>query len=344
MRILVIGGTRFMGPHVVRQLHQRGHELILFHRGQTDPALPPEVRRITGDRRRLQEYAEVLRHLEPDVILDMICMVESDAQAVIDLFSGRAGRLVVASSADVYRNFGGLIGTESGEPIPAPMNEEAPLRTRLYPYRGEQARGPDDPMQWRDDYDKIPIERLVLENAALPGTILRLPMVWGPGDGQRRLLPYLKRMDDGRPAILLGTQQSQWRTSRGYVENVAAAIALAVLDPRAQGRLYNVADEPVLTEAEWVRAIGVAAGWSGEIAILPDELLPTGADYRYHLALETSRIRNELGYREPVGLAEGLARTIAWDRQNPPGQMDPAAFDYAKEEALLAQWQRGSNS
>ena len=60
-------------------------------------------------------------------------------------------------------------------------------------------------------------------------------MVHGPRDYQHRLFPYLKRMDDGRPAIVLDEDRARMRVTRGYVEDVAAAIALAATDPRASG-------------------------------------------------------------------------------------------------------------
>ena len=64
--------------------------------------------------------------------------------------------------------------------------------------------------------------------AGLPGTVLRLPTVYGPGDYQHRLFEYLKRMDDGRPAIPLGEGVASWRWTHGYVEDVALAVVLAV--------------------------------------------------------------------------------------------------------------------
>lgn len=73
-----------------------------------------------------------------------------------------------------------------------------------------------------DAYDKILVERAVMGDADPVGTILRLPMVYGPGDPQHRLFQYLKRMDDRRPAILMDEGAAGWRWSRGYVENVAA--------------------------------------------------------------------------------------------------------------------------
>lgn len=317
MRVLILGGTRFIGPPVVRRLVDLDHEVTVFHRGQSEADLPAGVRHLHGDR-RAAGWTAPLAALAPEVVLDMAPLVEADARAVVDVFRGVARRLVALSSADVYRAYGKLLGREAGPPEPVPMPETAPLREHLYPYRGDQDRVVADSERWREDYDKIPVERMVMGEATLPGTVLRLPMVHGPGDYQHRLWPYLKRMDDGRPAILLDETGARWQTARGYVENVAAAIALAVTDERAAGRIFNVADAEITTEAEWVAQIARAAGWHGQIRVLPAGQLPTALDARHHLATDSDRIRRELGYTEPVSRQAGLRAAVAWERANPP--------------------------
>jgi nucleoside-diphosphate-sugar epimerase len=166
--------------------------------------------------------------------------------------------------------------------------------------------------------------------------------VYGPHDYQHRLFYYLKRMDDRRPAILLDEEIARWRWTRGYVENVAVAIALAVTDERASGRIYNVGEGQALTEAEWVHAIGRAAGWTGEVVVVPRERLPRAlcgwgdATLEQDLAVDTTRIRAELGYRETVLRTEALRQTVAWERANPPAEVPPKMFDYVGEDAVLA--------
>jgi nucleoside-diphosphate-sugar epimerase len=221
-----------------------------------------------------------------------------------------------------------------------PLEENAPLREQLYPYRGATPRSQDDPDYWMDDYEKIAVERVYLSAPNLPGTILRLPMVYGPRDDQHRFFDWLKRMEDQRPAILLDERIAPWRWTRGYVENVAAAIALAVVDARATGHTYNVGEVETLTWREWAHKTAQAVGWSGALMMVPPERLParlvSHLDYRQHLQTDSSRIRQELGYAEPVPLDEALIRTIAWERANPPEKIDLERFDYTAEDEVLA--------
>jgi nucleoside-diphosphate-sugar epimerase len=334
MRILIIGGTRFIGPCVVRCLTDAGHDVTLFHRGETEADKTSEVHQIYGDRRDLPSFAAEFKVAAPDVVLDMILYTEEEARVLMRVFKGAARRIVAISSADVYRAYGRLLRLEQGEADPVPLNEDAPLRERLYPYR-EHAEGPDD---FKYHYDKILVERVVMSDAFLPGTVLRLPAVYGPSDPQHRLFDYLKRMDDNRPAILLEDAQSRWRWTRGYVENVADAIALAVTNERAANRIYNVGEMNAFTEADWVRSIGQAAGWNGEVVTLSkdSQTAQLDNDYEHHLITDTSRIRAELGYKERISRQETLRQTINWERANPPAEVNPAQFDYAAEDEALA--------
>ncbi|PYX67505.1 MAG: NAD-dependent dehydratase, partial [Acidobacteria bacterium] len=108
--------------------------------------------------------------------------------------------------------------------------EESALRTKLHVYPPEFLKRLQTVFSWvDDDYDKIPVERTVLGDSSLPGTVLRLPMVYGPGDPLHRFFPVIKRVLDGRGRILFSQDMAAWRAPRGYVENVAAAIALAAV-------------------------------------------------------------------------------------------------------------------
>lgn len=321
MRVLVLGGTRFIGLHVVKQLAQ-GHEVAVFHRGPA-ASLPAGVRQIQGDRRGLAEYAEDFRCFRPEVVVDMIAFTEQDARSLVATFSGLVGRAVVISSGDVYRAYGVFLGLEQGLE-PTPLKEDAPLRQALYVHRAA-ASGPDDLLY---DYEKILVERVVL---AMPTTVLRLPMVYGPGDYQHRLSPYLRRMAERR-AIVLDEGLAGWRCLRGHVENVAAAIVLAVTNPTA-GQAYNVAEPTAYSELEWVTRIAEATRWDGKIVTVPKGRLPVPFNTDQDLVTDSSRIRVELGYTEVVAPAEALRHTVYWERQHLPEQ----PLDYGAEDAVIAE-------
>jgi nucleoside-diphosphate-sugar epimerase len=335
MRVLVIGGTRFIGAHVVRRLSEMGHDVTVFHRGQTEAELPPGVQHIHGERQRLAEFREEFRRMAPDVALDMCAFTEEDGQTAVGGLDGVVPRAVVISSQDVYYNWGVVHGTETGPAYPHLFTEDGPLRQSHYPYR-KYATGADD---HHYHYEKILVEGAFMSSPGLPGTVLRLPMVYGPGDHQHRLFPYLKRMDDQRPVILLDESFARLCCSRGYIEDIAAAIALAVADDRAAGRIYNVGEPESFSEAEWVRRVGRAVGWNGRVVIKPGASHSAEPEDSLDMRMDSTRIRQELGYAELTPPDEALRRTVEWERAHPPVPIDPQAFDYGAEDAALAKLQ-----
>jgi nucleoside-diphosphate-sugar epimerase len=335
MRILVVGGTGFLGPPLVRRLAGMGHDVAVLHRGNARVDLP--AKRIITDRRDLP-------FLRPrvDIIVDLILSSGAQARALMEAYRGIAQRVVAASSIDVYRACGVLHGSEDGPLEPVPLTEDSPLRTKLQTYPPEQIQMLKQVFGWIDDeYDKIPVERAILGDPELPGTVLRLPMMYGPDDRLHRFHPIVKRVVDGRTAIILEESFARWRAPRGYVENVATAIALATVSDRAAGRVYNVAERPSFTELEWSRKIADAAGWRGEFVMLPKEKTPPHllfpGNAAQHWEADSTRIREELGYREPVPVDEAIRRTVEWERANPPAGFTPHRFDYPAEDAALAQ-------
>ena len=161
----------------------------------------------------------------------------------------------------------------------------------------------------------------------------------GPGDAQHRLYSYLRRMDDGRPAILLDETQAVWRWARGYCRGRRATRSPSrSSSEESAGRIFHVACSIGLEEAEWIRPY--RATWSDgrarrrrcrrrsfRVALRVD------VDFRQHYDLDTSRIREELGYAEVVDERTALERTIEWERANPPDEFEA---DYAAEDAALA--------
>jgi len=332
MNILIIGGTRFMGPHLVRRLTGDGHAVTVFHRGETTADLPDTTAEIFGDRDRLSDYANELAAVNPEVVVDMMLRDETQAQQVVDMCTSKVRRLVMASSCDVYRKFGLLIGSEEGEPSAGPLTESSPLRRDRYPYRRHCKDESDKLYQ----YDKIPIEEMMMA-ADFESVILRLPMIYGPHDYQHRLYEYLKRMDDGRPAIILESEAEQMVFPRGFVEDCAHALYLATVRDEAANNLFNVADNRMMTERSWIEAIAKEVKWDGRIHVASKESLPeelrSSLHYGPDISVDSTFIRQKLGFIETVSFEESLRRTIDWERDNPPPT--PHALHYELEDGLI---------
>ena len=329
-----------MGPYVVRDLQGRGHTVAALHRGRRTASLPAGVQHIIGDCGQIAEQRENITHFGPDVIIHFILSSGRQAEAVMQNLRGLTGRIVVLSSMDVYRAVGVTFGTEPGPPEPLPLTEESAVRTRKH-MEPPMVGGLRRIFEWVDeDYDKVPVERVVLGDAQLPGTVLRLPMVYGPGDPLHRFYPIVKRVQDGRRKIIFSEEAAAWRCPRGYVENVAVAIALAAVSERAAGRIYNIAEWPAYSEQEWSQKIATEMHWEGEFVLLPAVRTPkhlaSPGNAAQHWVASSERIRKELGYREPVGLEQAITRTTAWEKVNPPTGATFFQFDYEAEDAALA--------
>jgi nucleoside-diphosphate-sugar epimerase len=343
MRVLLIGGNGFIRRRVAVALREQGHALAVFHRG-TSPA-PDGVEEILGDRSRLAASAHELRQFAADAVIDCVLSSGTQAEELMNVFRGATRRIVMLSSMDVYRAVGITHGLEDGPLQELPLTEDSQLRRVMHPYPKENLQAMRQIFSWAtDDYDKIPAESVVMNAAVmndreLAGTVLRLPMVYGPGDPLHRFYPVVKRVADGRRRIIFPEAWASWHSPRGFVENVAAAIALAATDDRAARKIYNVCEEPSFSELEWARTIAGAMQWDGEFVVLPVERTPPHllkpGNAAQHWTASSKRIRRELGYTEPVVLEEAIRRTIAWERNNPPSFSFLAPINYAAEDAAV---------
>src|ERR1051325_3800523 len=113
MKILLIGGTGFIGPFVVQHLQQSGHEITVFHRGNR--SVPAGVQQIIGDRNRLPEYREQFAREEFDTVIDFVLSSGPQATQLLDTFRGIAER-----------------GLQE-----LPVNEDSAVRTKHIPYPPE---------------------------------------------------------------------------------------------------------------------------------------------------------------------------------------------------------------
>jgi nucleoside-diphosphate-sugar epimerase len=323
VNILVLGGTGFVGPFIVRQLLDRGDDVTVFHRGRHDPSLVAGAHHVHADFAELPRHLADLAKREPEVVIDVSPGIGKAGHGVVH-FDGIAKRGVVLTSMDVYRAMSVLWGIQGSGPAQVmPVTEDSELRKQ-----------PSPDLKSDLAFDNLAVEQAVTGRPEFPVTVLRCPVIYGPLDTHRRLRGYVRRMADARPAIVLDSRLARLRMSRGYVENVAQAV-VAIVSAAAAGRTYLVGEPDAFNEAEWVAAVGAQFGWNGQVIVadpvtLPPELqapLPV-----QDIFADTSRIRNELGYAESVSRAEGLQRAIQWERAQ---QRDEGPEDYKSEDRVL---------
>ena len=336
MKILIIGGTKFIGPNVIKQIQALGrHEITLFHRGLSNCELPQNVRVIYGKKVKMDQYKEEFKKLSPDVVVDMIAFTEEDTQMVLDTFKGITDRLITISSQDVYRAYDIVWKKDHGTLESLPITETSALRLNRFPYQDNTK----DPNDWCNKYDKILVEDIVMNNKHIKGTILRLPAVYGPNDPQHRLFNYLKlkQISEQRPYIVLEKGFSEWVWTHSYVENVAYAIALAITNERSAGRLYNVGELQSRSMYDFIHEIGDILHWKGQLILATKEHFTAEMSFPFnvdqHLLVDSSRIRKELGFIEQTSFKDGVAATVEWELANQPNK----ALDYAKEDEILRQ-------
>ncbi len=312
MRVALIGSTGFIGQPVARWLIGAGHEVFGIQRGSTSTQVPG-VRGLTADHHDLPVLASALARAAPAVVVEMVAYTEEDTDTLTAALPGTVRRLITISSGDVYWTYDAFRGLRTPGDAAEPLSETAPLREQLFPYRS-QATGPEDLLH---SYEKILVEQRARAGSPVPVTILRLPMVYGPRDQHQRVGSYLKRLAAGSSLLRLNPAEAQWRCTRGYVEDVAWAIALAVVNERATGEVYNVGEPEALTELEWAEAIAQAAGWQGRV--VPGGQAAISFDSRDTIAAPTSGVHLTV---------EGAVYPGAWDVASTFGEVHGEASTY----------------
>src|SRR5438045_6030445 len=323
MRVVLLGGTRFVGITILDQLLAFGHEVMVVHRREPANVDLPGTRHRHTARRDLPAHAREIAAFRPDAAIDTCAMTVADARSALEALP-RQIQLVLLSSMDVYRAFGSLWTRAETDAVP--LSELSPLRDRPLPDPGFQLPGWD--FSW-SQYDKIPVEREYMAREAI---VLRLPVVFGEHDYLVREEFVLRRLRSGRKRIPVGAANLLF--TRGYVGDVALAARLAIGSPRP-GQIYNVGEARTASIGFWMRQIAAAAGAEIELVRVPDESLPPdlrlSGTFSQHLLVDSHLAREELGVLE-FDPDEALRRSVRWHLLHPPAETsqdftaDDAAF------------------
>lgn len=230
MTVAVIGGTGFIGSAVADRLVRRGLAPVVVARGEHPVQLPRGAILERGDRMDGERLRQIFSTHKVDTVIDIFCLGMLNTRTVMEAVAETGGRYLLLSSVDVYSNYGGLLRKEQPEVQAAPARETDPLRGFRFPYRGNPHRPKGVSAELFEDYDKIVLEEAALGDTRFTTTVIRAPMIFGPGDKQHRFKWAIDAVKRGG-LIKLDERAGKWPNSYGYVTDVAEAMVTAALDP-----------------------------------------------------------------------------------------------------------------
>jgi 2'-hydroxyisoflavone reductase len=336
MRVLLIGGTMFIGKRLVARLLDAGHEITLFHRKAAHP-FGPEVRSVVGDRNDALSVRSALAGLHFDAVYDL----------AYDWERGTTGPQVEATAKAVPGDLSRYIFISSVAAYGAGLNRDSLNHDPLN--HDSLNHGEDDPLAADSDSNQYVRNKAMSERALFrmhresqfPAVTMRPPFVYGPENPFYREAFFWDRIRNDRPVIVPGDGKRLMQFV--YVDDLVTACCNALENPAAVGRAFNVACEKAVTQAELVSEFARAAGKQASIVYVPREIIERsggnvfrdplyfGEYYDVPSITETvDRVQRLLGV-ELTAFATGLRETYQWYAGRPAQR----SADFSFEDKLL---------
>ena len=323
MDVLILGGSRCIGFHLVMLLHSQGHTVTVLNRGQTKVQLPNEVRRIVADRSVPDQVTSALDGHVYDAVFDISGYRPSEIEPVIEMLDGNVGNYIFCSTVAVYA---------SSETVP--ICEDSPLN------RGPQA----------DDYsrEKILCEDLLLEKfsrSGFPVSIIRPPYVYGPRDQEvQRLFSIFSKLSLGRKLIAPG--EGNALTHSVHVNDLVTAFTTIPGCAEALGEVFTVAGLEAVTFNGYIDLIAKVMRVEPQVVRVGirdyeemiDALSPIHSYEIFDLGWQesavysTEKIRNQLGWVPRYDLHLGLEMTYRWWLEQ---GLDRESLDFSADDRAL---------
>jgi 2'-hydroxyisoflavone reductase len=319
MRILVLGGTQFLGRHTVDAALARGHEVTMFNRGQTRPELFPDVEKLRGDR---DGDLGALLGKSFDAVVDTSGYVPRIVRETIDAL-GDVGHYTFVSSISVYAD------------ASTPPTESSPVAELTEPTE-----------EWREAYGELKADCEDVVRERFPGAFVPRPgLIVGPWDPTGRFTYWPQRFADGgrvlAPAppdadaqVIDARDLADWIVRAA--ESGLAGTYNAVDRPIPRAKLVETCERIAGANADvvWVDGAFLAEHEVGEWMELPLWLI----DPAFAGMLSVDPSAAFAAGLEPRALEETVRDTLAWiEAGDAPGET-PAGLDRAKEQLVLDAW------
>jgi len=309
MRILIMGGTRFIGVYLTKILVAQGHEVVLFNRGNK-PAPVKEVKQIHGDRKDSAQLKEKLSSQEFDAIFDNNSRELSDTQPLVEIFKDKVEHFIYMSSAGVYLKSDQLPHIE-GDPVDPKSRHKGKHETEAY---------------------------LAAQN--VPFTAIRPTYIYGPQNYNDLEAWFFDRIVRDRPIPIPGN--GMHITQLGHCQDLARAMAQVLGKEQAKGQIYNVSGDRYVTFDGLARTCAMAVGKSAaDLKIVHYE--PKQFDFGkrkafpmrvQHFFADVHQAKSQLNWQPEYDLLTGLQDSYKNDYL--ASGRDQAEVDFSLDEKILA--------
>lgn len=308
MRILIMGGTRFIGVYLTEILLKQGHQVVLFNRG--NHPTPAGVEQIKGDRTDPQQLKDQLANQSFDAIFDNNGRKLTDTQPLAQIFADRVQHFVYVSSAGVY------------------------LPSHQLPYREADAVDPNS--RHRGKYET----EAYLEEIEAPWTSVRPVYIYGPKNYNDLEAWFFDRISRNRPIPIPG--DGNHITQFGHVQDLAQAMAAVLGNSKAIRKIYNISGDRYVTFTGLAIACAEAAGKD------PDSLKlvyydPKQFDFGgrkafpmrvQHFFADIGRAVEDLHWQPQYNLLTGLRDS--WENDYLASNRHQAEIDFSLDDEILA--------
>jgi 2'-hydroxyisoflavone reductase len=336
VRLLVLGGTKFLGRAAVEAALERGHQVTLFNRGETNPELFPEAEKLRGDR---NGDLSALAGREWDAVLDPTGYVPRVVRASAELLRGSVGHYVFVSSISVYDELGTPGFDESGRTVTLddPGTEDYLTVGPVNTYGGLKAL----------------CEEVVREVFPTTHANVRPGLIVGPHDPSGRFTYWPLRLAGGGEVLAPGdpARQVQFIDVRDLADWI-----VRVAEQQTVGTFNATGPEPAVTMGDLLETCNVVGGGDAELIWIEEPFLleqEVGAWMELPLWVseaDTWFLQADVSRAVAAGLRfrpveETVRDTLAWARQTgaglvTPGQIGSAGLDPQREAELLEAWSR----
>ena len=332
MRILILGGTAFLGRALVETALRRGHEITLFNRGQTNPGLFPEVEKLHGDRK---VGLSLLRGRQWDAVIDTSGYIPRVVRQSAELLADLAGHYTFISSLSVY--------SDTSQPG---IDESAPVG-KLADESVEEVNG--------ETYGPLKVLCEQAVEDAMPGRVLviRPGLIVGPHDPTDRFTYWPYRVSrggevlapgrPGRPVQFIDVRDlAEWNVRMTEAGHTGIYNADGPQKPMPMGELLETCKTVSESDARfiWVSETFLLDRNVGSWVEMPLWIPESDLDYAGFFAVDSSKaIAKGLSFR-PV--SETVQATLEWVASRPENHAWRAGITPEREAELLEAWKQAS--